>query len=154
MRRMSTDYTWVAEAITNTVPWVKTAGVQFDAITPTHVTCSLPDRPDQRNHAGGPHAAVMFGLAETASGAIALAAFAEQMAKATPLVLRSEIRYRKLALGDLTAEAVLTRPAEEVIAELEAGTRPELPVDCTIRNAEGVTTAEMTVVWTLKAIKA
>ncbi|MFC5286785.1 DUF4442 domain-containing protein [Actinokineospora guangxiensis] len=150
---MSTDYAWVAQTITSTVPWVATAGVEFDAVTPTRVTCSLPDRPEQRNHAGGPHAAVMFGLAETASGAIALAAFAEHMAAATPLVLRSEIRYRKLATGVLTAEAELTRPVADVIAELEAGERPELPVECVIRNAEGVTTAEMTVVWTLKRIK-
>lgn len=150
---MSTDYGWVAEAITSSVPWVSTSGVAFDTITPTRVTCSLPDRPEQRNHAGGPHAAVMFGLAETASGGIALAAFSDYMASATPLVLRSEIRYRKLAVGPLTAEAVLTRPAADVVAELESGTRPELPVECTIRNAEGVTTAEMTVVWTLKATK-
>lgn len=150
---MSTDYGWVAEAITSSVPWVATAGVAFDAITPTRVTCSLPDRPEQRNHAGGPHAAVMFGLAETASGAIALAAFSDYMASATPLVLRSEIRYRKLAVGPLTAEAVLTRPAADVLAELDSGTRPELPVECTIRNAEGTTTAEMTVVWTLKAVR-
>lgn len=150
---MSSDYGWVAETISTTVPWVKTAGVAFETVTATQATCSLPDRPDQRNHAGGPHAAVMFGLAETASGAIALAAFAEHMASATPLVLRSEIRYRKLATGPLTAEAVLTRPAADVLAELDSGVRPELPVECTIRNAEGVTTAEMTVVWTLKRTK-
>ncbi|MGW5050572.1 DUF4442 domain-containing protein [Actinokineospora sp. NPDC004072] len=150
---MSTDYGWVAETISSTVPWVKTASVAFDSVEPTRVVCSLPDRPDQRNHAGGPHAAVMFGLAETASGAVALAAFAEHMGRATPLVVRSEIRYRKLAIGPLTAEAVPTRPPAEALAELDAGVRPELPVDCVIRNAEGVTTAEMTVVWTLKAVK-
>lgn len=151
---MSTDYGWVAEAISASVPWATTAGVTFETVTATRATCALPDRPEQRNHAGGPHAAVMFGLAETASGAIALAAFSDYMASATPLVLRSEIRYRKLATGPLTAEAVLTRSVADVLAELGEGKRPELPVECTIRNAEGVTTAEMTVVWTLKAVKA
>lgn len=147
---MSEDYGWVAEAIATSVPWVNTTGVEFVEVGRTRAVCRLADRPDQRNHVGGPHAAVAFGLAETASGAVGLAAFAEMMSRGTPLVARSEVRYRRLALGDLTAEAVLARPAEEVIAEFDAGQRPEFAVDCTIRDANGVTTAEMTVVWTLK----
>ncbi|OLR89739.1 DUF4442 domain-containing protein [Actinokineospora bangkokensis] len=147
---MSTDYAWVADAMKQSVPWVTTAGIEFTEVEATRVVCSLPDVEGQRNHVGGPHAAVVFGLAETASGAVGLAAFNHVMSAATPLVVSSEIRYKKLALGPLTVEAVLTRPAAEVVAELEAGTRPEFAVDCTITNAEGVTTAEMTVVWTLK----
>ncbi|GLW95551.1 DUF4442 domain-containing protein [Actinokineospora globicatena] len=145
---MSLD--WVADAMKKTVPWVSTAGVEFLEVTPTRVTCSLPDREAHRNHVGGPHAAVIFGLAETASGALALAAFAPEMARATPLVVRSEIHYRKLALGPLTTTATLTRPAAEVTAELDAGTRPEFTVDCTIHNAEGTLTTELAVTWTLR----
>ena len=54
------------------------------------------------------------------------------------------------ALGVLRAEAVLGRAAEEVLAELESGVRPEFPVTITITNADGVTTGEMIVIWTLK----
>jgi hypothetical protein len=79
-----------------------------------------------------------------------MAAFAEQLGRATPLVARAEIAYKKVALGDLTAEAVLGRPADEIIAELDEGKRPEFPVHVTVANAEGVTTAEMTVHWTLR----
>ena len=150
---MSTEYAWVADAMKQSVPWVGTAGVEFTEVAADRVVCTLPDVQSQRNHVGGPHAAVMFGLAETASGAVGLAAFNHVMSQATPLVVKSEIQYKKLALGALTAEAVLTRPAAEVVAELEAGTRPEFTVACTITNAEGVTTAEMTVVWTLKPNK-
>jgi acyl-coenzyme A thioesterase PaaI-like protein len=147
---MADDYGWVADAMYKTVPWVSTAGVTFTELAADRAVASLPDTENQRNHVGGPHAAVMFGLAETASGAVGLASFAHLMERATPLVVKSEIQYRKVAMGVLTAEAVLGRPAAEVIAELDAGTRPEFPVHCTIRNAEGVTTAEMTVVWTLR----
>ncbi|MGQ0837177.1 DUF4442 domain-containing protein [Actinokineospora sp.] len=147
---MSIDYGWVADAMKQTVPWVSTAGVEFTEVAADRVVCALPDLEHQRNHVGGPHAAVMFGLAETASGAVGLASFAQQMERATPLVVSSEIRYKKLAKGPLTAEAVLTRPAADVVAELDAGTRPEFAVACTIRNGDGVTTAEMTVVWTLR----
>lgn len=140
----------IGEAMKNTVPWVTTAGIDFKEITATRVVTVLPDRADQHNHVGGPHAALSFGVAETASGAVLLAAFSEQLGRATPLVTHSEIAYKKVALGDITAEAVLGRPAEEVIAELDEGKRPEFPVHVTIRNAEGVTTAEVTVTWTLR----
>ncbi|ALE76700.1 hypothetical protein FRP1_26000 [Pseudonocardia sp. EC080625-04] len=136
--------------MTQAVPWVGTAGITFGEITTERVEAFLPDRSDQHNHVGGPHAAVMFGLGETASGAVGLAAFASAGDRAVPLVVRSEIRYLKLAKGDLRAEAVLTRPAGEVLAELDGGTRPEFSVDVTITDADGVQTGAMTIVWTLK----
>jgi acyl-coenzyme A thioesterase PaaI-like protein len=144
------DYSTVGETMKKTVPWVTTAGIDFKEITATRAIAALPDVEGQRNHVGGPHAAVTFGLAETASGAVLLAAFAKQLGRVTPLVARSAIEYKKLALGDLMAEAVLGRPAEEVVAELDAGQRPEFPVQVTVRNADGVTTAEVTVTWTLR----
>jgi acyl-coenzyme A thioesterase PaaI-like protein len=144
------DYSLIGEAMKNTVPWVNTAGIDFKEVTATRVVSTLPDVEHQRNHVGGPHAALIFGLAETASGAVMIAAFSEQLGRAVPLVTRAEISYKKLALGDLTAEAILGRPAEEVIAELDEGKRPEFPVHVTIANAEGITTAEMTVHWTLR----
>lgn len=147
---MSADYSFVADAMKQTVPWVKTVGVEFPEVAADRVVAELPDREDLRNHVGGPHAAMMFGVAETASGAVVIAAFGPHMDKATPLVVRSEIAYKKVALGTLRAEAVLGRPAADVVAELAAGTRPEFPVSVTITNAEGVTTGEMTVVWTLR----
>lgn len=147
---MADDVSWVADAMTQAVPWVTTAGITFGEISTDRVEAFLPDRPDQHNHVGGPHAAVMFGLGETASGAVGLAAFAAAGDRAVPLVVRSEIRYLKLARGDLRAEAVLTRPAGEVLAELDAGTRPEFTVDVTITDANGVQTGAMTIVWTLK----
>ncbi len=150
---MSQDVSFVADAMKQAVPLVKTTGMDFEEVSATRVVASLPDDESLRNHVGGPHAAMMFGLGETASGAVVMAAFAPYLGKATPLVARADIAYRKLALGPLRAEAVLGRPADEVIAELESGVRPEFPVTITITNAEGVTTGEMTVVWTLKPVR-
>jgi acyl-coenzyme A thioesterase PaaI-like protein len=147
---MTADFGWVADAMKKTVPWVTTAGIEFGEVAADRVVCSLPDLESQRNHVGGPHAAVMFGLAETASGAVGLATFAECLDRATPLVVSSEIHYRRVALGPLTAEALLGRPAAEVVAELDAGARPEFPVHCAIRDSEGRTTGEVTVRWTLR----
>lgn len=133
-----------------TVPWVRTVGIEFGEISPERAVVRLPDVPDLRNHVEGPHAAMIFGLGETASGAVGLAAFAHVMERVTPLPVRSEIAYRKVARGPLTAEAVLRRPAADVLAELDAGTRPEFGVEVTITDADGRETTRMAVVWTLR----
>ncbi|MCE7009255.1 DUF4442 domain-containing protein [Kibdelosporangium philippinense] len=144
------DLSMLGDAMKATVPWVRTAGIEFKEVASDRVVTVLPDNPVNHNHVGGAHAAVAFGLAETASGAVVMASFSDQLARATPLVKRSEIDYKKVAMGDLTAEAVLGRAPEEIVAELDNGTRPEFPVHVTIRNAEDVTTAEVTVTWTLR----
>ncbi len=145
-----TDFEWVGPAMTQTVPWVRAAGITFGEASGTRVVAHLPDAPQGHNHVGGPHAAMIFGLGETASGAVGLAAFAATMERATPLVVRSEIAYVKLAKGPLTATATLERPAAEVLAELDAGTRPEFTVGVSITDAQGRETSRMSVVWTLR----
>jgi acyl-coenzyme A thioesterase PaaI-like protein len=110
----------------------------------------LPDQPDFHNHVGGPHAGAMFTLAESASGAIVLSAFGDQLSRAVPLAVKAEIGYRKLAMGPVTATAELGRPAAEVVAELDAGERPEFPVNVTITREDGAVTGEMIIVWTLR----
>lgn len=147
---MSEDYGWVAELMRTQVPWVASAGVRFVEVSARRTVCSLPDEASQHNHVGGPHAAMIFGLAETASGALAMANFASTMDRAVPLVARADASYRKLALGPLTAEATLDRPAEEVLAELDGGGRPEFAVPVTVRDKAEATTATLTVVWVLR----
>ncbi|HXV92402.1 MAG TPA: DUF4442 domain-containing protein [Pseudonocardia sp.] len=151
---MTTDTSWVGTAMAQTVPWVRTAGVRFDEVTAERAVAHLPDTPEHHNHVGGPHAAMIFGLGETASGAVGLAAFGATMDRATPLVVRAEIAYLKLARGPLTATAVLDRPASEVLAELDAGSRPEFTVTVEVTDAEGRATTRMTVVWTLRPNRA
>jgi hypothetical protein len=92
----------------------------------------------------------MFTLGESASGAIVLAAFGDQLSRAVPLAVRADIAYKKLAMGPVTATATLGRPAADVVAELDAGERPEFPVTVAIQRADGAVTGEMTVVWTLR----
>jgi acyl-coenzyme A thioesterase PaaI-like protein len=132
------------------VPFARTLGIAFTSVTPTSAVAVLADDPRLHNHVGGPHAGALFSLAETASGAVVLAAFGSALDRAVPLAVRASIGYSKLALGTVTAHATLARPATEVLAELDAGTRPEFDVLVQLTNAEGVQTAEMTVTWTLR----
>ncbi|GAB3166026.1 DUF4442 domain-containing protein [Streptomyces incanus] len=147
---MSHDRMTIGEMLAATVPMARTLNLEFLETTAERAVVSLPDQDDYHNHVGGPHAGAMFTLGESASGAVVLAAFGEQLARAVPLAVRAEIAYRKLAMGPVTATATLGRPAAEVVAELDEGRRPEFPVSIAIRREDGAMTGEMTVVWTLR----
>ncbi|WLQ45527.1 DUF4442 domain-containing protein [Streptomyces laculatispora] len=138
------------ELVAATVPMVRTLNLEFLESTAERAVVRLPDQADFHNHVGGPHAGAMFTLAESASGAIVIAAFGDQLTRAVPLAVKAEIGYTKLAMGDVTATATLGRPVADVVAELDEGKRPEFPVTIRIQRADGAVTGEMTVVWTLR----
>ncbi|MFH8519580.1 DUF4442 domain-containing protein [Streptomyces gelaticus] len=140
----------VGEMLVATVPMARTLNLEFLETTAERAVVRLPDQAAYHNHIGGPHAGAMFTLAESASGAVVIAAFGDQMSRAVPLAVKAEIGYKKLAKGVVTATATLGRPVAEVIAELDAGRRPEFPVAIEIQRADGAVTGEMTVVWTLR----
>ncbi|MEE1839286.1 DUF4442 domain-containing protein [Streptomyces sp. NPDC088190] len=140
----------VGEMLVATVPMARTLNLEFLETTADRAVVRLPDQAEYHNHIGGPHAGAMFTLAESASGAIVIAAFGDQLSRAVPLAVKAEIGYKKLAKGVVTATATLGRPVPEVIAELDAGERPEFPVAIEIRREDGAVTGEMTVVWTLR----
>ncbi|MCX4733533.1 DUF4442 domain-containing protein [Streptomyces sp. NBC_01363] len=140
----------VGEMLVATVPMARTLNLEFLETTAERAVVRLPDQAEYHNHIGGPHAGAMFTLAESASGAIVIAAFGDQMSRAVPLAVKAEIGYKKLAKGVVTATATLGRPVADVIAQLDAGERPEFPVAIEIHRADGAVTGEMTVVWTLR----
>ena len=64
----------------------------------------LDDRPELHNHVGGPHAAVLFGLAETTALVVLLEVFGDLVEQgAVPLIKGSEIGYSALATGPVVA---------------------------------------------------
>ncbi|MFG3100651.1 DUF4442 domain-containing protein [Streptomyces sp. NPDC048182] len=140
----------IGELLAATVPMVRTLNLQYLETTPEKAVLVLPDQAEYRNHVGGPHAGAMFTLGESASGAIVLAAFGDQLSRAVPLPVTAEIAFKKIALGPVTATATLGRTVAEVVAELDGGERPEFPVTVAITREDGAVTGEMTVVWTLR----
>lgn len=137
-----------------TIPLVATLGIVIEEVTldPIKAIAFLPDRPEQRNHVGGPHAGAIFTMAETASGAVIQGLFMDMFGKATPLIMNGEISYRALALGDMRGVATLRGDQAEldrVRDEVLAGSRPEFFIDVEIQSATGVTGTLLTH-WTLK----
>ncbi|MFI1801369.1 DUF4442 domain-containing protein [Streptomyces sp. NPDC020379] len=147
---MSETQPSIGDMLLATVPMARTLNLVFEEATPKRAVVRLPDQPDYHNHVGGPHAGAMFTLAESASGAIVIAAFGDQLSRAVPLAVRAEIGYKKLAKGPVTATAELGRPAAEVVAQLDAGERPEFPVHIAITREDGAVTGEMSIWWTLR----
>ncbi|WP_340556089.1 DUF4442 domain-containing protein [Streptomyces sp. GSL17-111] len=147
---MSENLPSIGELMAASVPMVRTLNLEFTEATAERVVVGLPDRSEYHNHVGGPHAGAMFTLAESASGAIVMAAFMDQLSRAVPLPVRCETTYKKLAKGPLTATAKLGRPVADVVAELDAGQRPEFPVHVDITREDGAVTGDMTIVWTLR----
>ena len=148
---MSTDsLPSIGEMMAASVPMVRTLNLEFTETSAERAVVSLPDQGDYHNHVGGPHAGAMFTLAESASGAIVMTAFGDQLSRAVPLAVRSEIGFKKLAMGPVTATAELGRPVADVVAELDAGERPEFPVNVSITREDGAVTGEMSIIWTLR----
>jgi acyl-coenzyme A thioesterase PaaI-like protein len=147
---MSETMPSIGELMAATVPMARTLKLEYTETTAERAVVVLPDQPEYQNHVGGPHAGAMFTLAESASGAVVLGAFADQLGRAVPLPVRCELAWTKLAKGPVTATAQLGRPAAEVVAELDAGQRPEFPVEVSVRREDGAETSHMTIVWTLR----
>src|SRR5438132_14288390 len=93
-------------AMLEAVPWGRSVGIEVVELTADRAVCSLPDRPEHHNHFGALHAAVIYGLADMAAGAVTVAALgADVLARATPMLARSEVRYTKPSTGMIAAEA-------------------------------------------------
>jgi acyl-coenzyme A thioesterase PaaI-like protein len=151
---MSIDSKALAEGMTAAVPFARTLGIEFAELTldgdDVRVVATMADAERLHNHVAGPHAGALFSLGETASGAVVLAAFAPHLSLGTPLAVRAEIAYAKLARGAVRATATLGRKVAEVVDELSAGGRPEFPVHVEIARADGAVTTTMTVTWTIR----
>jgi acyl-coenzyme A thioesterase PaaI-like protein len=149
---MPMDFEAVKAMLPTVVPMVGTLHLEFGELSESTAVMRLPDQKPYHNHLGGPHAGAMFTLAESASGALVMANFGDRLDRVVPLAVTAEIRYLAVAMGPVTATARMTRTAEEVLAELESGARPEFAVDIDLA-ADGRRTGQMTVVWTLRPAK-
>jgi uncharacterized protein (TIGR00369 family) len=150
---MGLDYEIVKANMPTQVPMVGTLNIEYLELDADHALLRMPDQPAYHNHIGGIHAGAMFTLAETASGAIVLAEFGDKFDTVVPLAVEATIRYLKVAMGPLTAEATMNATVDQVIAELETGKRPEFTVDVAIRDESGTQTGAMTIIWTLKKLR-
>lgn len=142
-----TDFDLIAKGMSQAVPFVGHLGVEVTSIGEGEATAILPDRGELFNHVGSQHAGALFTVAETASGAAFVGAFAERMAELTPLARSAEISYEKIANGTITATARLGIPAEDALATLDAEGKVEFPCEVELTDGNEVVVAAASVRW-------
>lgn len=141
------DYDAIAQGMTQAVPFAGFLGLEIASVGPGEATVRLPERAELGNHVGSQHAGALFTVAETASGAAFVGAFAERMGDVTPLARNAEISYEKIAKGPIDATAKLGVPAEEVLATLDAEGKVVFPCEVELSDAAGQRVATATIQW-------
>jgi acyl-coenzyme A thioesterase PaaI-like protein len=147
---MEVDLDAIAKGMALAVPYIGHMGIEVTALSEGEATALLPDRPELHNHVGSQHAGALFGVAETASGAAFVGAFAARMGDLTPLARSAEIAYSKVARGPIEAKAKLGVPAAEALATLDADGRVDFSVEVEMSDAEGLVVATATVDWNVR----
>ena len=110
--------------------------------------------PELHNHLGGPHAAVLFGLGETAAFAVLLEVFGDlvESGRAVPLIKSGTISYSAIATGPLLATARLDGDEAGARASLDERGVATFDVEVLFRReTDDVQTAVMTARMALKA---
>jgi acyl-coenzyme A thioesterase PaaI-like protein len=134
--------------------FVGTLGPRVLSSSRDGVLLRLDAGPELHNHVGGPHAAVIFGLGETAAFGLLLEVFGDlvEAGTAVPLVKSGTIAYSAIATGPLLASARLLGDEAGARASLAARGVATFDVEITFRReSDDEQTAVMTARMALKA---
>jgi acyl-coenzyme A thioesterase PaaI-like protein len=147
------DYDAIAQGMSQAVPFAKFLGIEVTKVASGEAVAVLPERPELTNHVASQHAGALFTVAETASGAAFVGAFAERMGDVTPLARSADISYEKIAKGLIEAKATLGVPADEALATLDADGKVIFPCQIELTDADGQRVATATVEWHVRLNK-
>lgn len=133
--------------------FARTLGATLSELADGAAVMRLDALPGLHNHVGGPHAATLFGLGETAAAAVVVSVFRDLVEDGVvPLIKSATIDYRAIATGVVTASAHLAGDGEDGVRESVA-TRgvAVFPVEVVFRReTDGVETGSMTAQMALK----
>src|ERR1700712_4608604 len=115
------DFETIKAGLSAAVPMVRTLNLEYLELSDSHAVLRMPDDERFHNHLAAPHAGAMFTLGESASGAVVIAGFNDQLARSVPVAAEATINYKRLARGPIIATATLGKSKDEVVAELDSG---------------------------------
>jgi acyl-coenzyme A thioesterase PaaI-like protein len=144
------DFEAIRLAVQNAVPFNQHLHLELKEVADGKGVVTLPDRAELKNHIGSQHAAALFAAAEAASGLAVTGAFAELLAKVTPLVKVVRIEFTKVARGVITATATLSSAKREILTSVERDGKCSFDVAVELANAEGAVVGTATVQWNLR----
>lgn len=136
----------ISELLGNGPNFLDTMGPTVVSVDHAGAVLRLDAGPELFNHLGGPHAAIIFGLGETAAFAMLIEMFGDLLeAGAVPLVGKVEIGYSDIATGPLLAEAGPVQDEAGVRTRFAERGSASFPVDVVFRReTDGVETARAT----------
>jgi uncharacterized protein (TIGR00369 family) len=142
-----TDFEAIAQGMGEAVPFAAFLGLDIARIGEGESVVILPERAELTNHVGSQHAGALFTVAEAASGAAFLGAFAERLAEITPLARSAEIAYEKIAKGPIEAKARLGVDRDEALALLDSEGKVTFPCEIELTDSAGTRVATASVQW-------
>jgi uncharacterized protein (TIGR00369 family) len=142
-----TDFDAIAKGMTQAVPFAGFLGLEITKVAEGEAVVRLPERDELKNHVGSQHAGALFTVAEAASGAAFVGAFAERLGEVTPLARSAEISYTKIARGTIEATATLGVGKDEALATMDAEGTVVFPCASELTNEDGQEVATATVEW-------
>ena len=131
------------------IPFNRFLGLRADGAILT-----LPADPNYQNHLGTVHAGAQFALAEAASGQWLLTRFGAEAAGNLAVVRHADVKFRRPATGELTAQAeVAPDEAERFLDTLTRRGRAAIEVRVRLLDAEGSVTLEASFEWFAQRVR-
>ncbi|HUR14760.1 MAG TPA: DUF4442 domain-containing protein [Mycobacteriales bacterium] len=141
------------QAVVTSTPYARTLGARVRELDRTRAVLELHAAEGLRNHLDGPHAATLFGLAETAAAAVCLSAFEDLVAHGcVPLIKGAEISYVAIARGRVLATAELACDEAGVRSSVAERDLAVFPVDVTVTDEAGIVTTRCRLQMALKRL--
>lgn len=113
------------------VPFISTAGCDFEKITNEEVIVSIENKRKARNHIGQLHAAAMALIAETASGFVLAMNMPDDKLN---LIKSMKVSYLKRTKGKMTAVAKIT---PEQVAKLQSEEKGDVMIEVHVTDESG-----------------
>jgi len=129
------------KTIGNVVPFVGTAGLEFEKMTCEEVIINIPNKRKVQNHISQVHAAASVLLAETASGMVLGMNIPDDK---LPLMKNLEAKFIKRSTGAQKAIATLTPAQIKLIRETEKG---EVNVATKLIDSKGTEVVLTEMIW-------
>lgn len=140
----------VKQLLPSIVPFIGTVGLTLDDVAPGRAVATLPSRPEVHNHMGTAHAGAVYTLGESATGAVVLSVFGDQLPGLFIALKSAAVTHTKARPGDVVATAALDGTAESLRATYDADGKVDF--DVLVRFAVGDTeVAVVTYTWAVRA---
>jgi uncharacterized protein (TIGR00369 family) len=123
------------------VPFINTAGCEFEKLTNEEVVVSLENKRKARNHIGQIHAAAMALIAETASGFVLAMNMPDDKLN---LIKSMKVNYLKRTKGKMTARATITT---EQVALMHSQPKGDILIEVHVTDESGEEPITCEMVW-------